>query len=153
MGTSCDCTVCSLARLNLGYSDYAQKHTNPQGSGSNFPKSPPAKALRVCKRCFNEVGRGKPHTCVKSKKGDNLANIVRSSSGKSRSKVASSTLKTLADDQGVSLRGGTLQLATGSRPLPVIVGAPKIKPKDPKFSHESLQKLQTANNLSDKTLL
>lgn len=99
------------------------------------------------------IGKGKPHACVKTKKGNNLADIVRSRSEKSRSKVAASTLKSLAGDQGVSLRGGTIQLATGSNPLPVQIGTSKIRPKEAKFSHENLKKLQAAHNLSDNSLL
>ena len=150
---SCDCTVCSLARLNLGYSEFAKLHTNPQGPSVSSTKSPPARALKVCDRCYTEIGRGKPHTCVKSQKGTNLAHIVKNNSWRSRSKVATSTLKSIADEQGVSHKGGTVHLQTGSKPLPVQIGTPKVKPKDAKFSLENLQKLQSANNLSDKTLL
>ena len=88
-----------------------------------------------------------------STKSTNLANIVKKTSGRSRAKIASSTLKTIALDQGVSTQGGLLQLQTGSRPIPVQLSAPKIKPKNAKFSHDDLKMMQTANNLSDQTLL
>ena len=92
-------------------------------------------------------------TIAKKALRDNLSNIVRNTSGKSKAKVASSTLKSLAEEQGVSSRGGVIHLETGSKPIPVQVGTPKVKPRDPKFSHENLKRLQTANNLSDKTML
>ena len=132
---------------------FAAKHKNPIGAPSINPKSPPAKTLQVCSRCFAHTGQGKPHNCVKTKKSENLANIVKNTSGRSRAKVTSSTLKTIAADQGVSTRGGIVELLTGSKTIPVQLGTPKIKPKEAKFSHENLKKLQTANNLSDKTLL
>ena len=150
---SCSCHICSVARMKIEYSAYVNLHSNPMGAPSINPKSPPAKALTVCTRCFTEIGRGKPHPCVKTKKSDNLAHIVKNISGRSRAKVTSSTLKTVAADQGVSTRGGIVELQTGSKPLPVQIGTPKIKPKMAKFSHENLKKLQTANNLSDQTLL
>ena len=82
-----------------------------------------------------------------------MANIVKNTSGKSRAKVTSVTLKTIAEEQEVSTRGGVVHLQTGAKPIPVQIGTPTVKPKVPKFSHESLKKLQAANNLSDKTLL
>ena len=151
--TSCNCKICSVARLTLGYPEYVTNHSNPTGAPPISPKSPPAKALTVCTRCFTEIGRGKPHPCIKTNRGSNLSDIVRNTSGRSRSKVASSTLKTIAEDQGVSSRGGTVQLKAGSKILPINLGTPRVKPKEAKFSHENLKKLQAANNLSDKTLL
>ena len=139
--------------MKFEYCDYVAQNSNPVGAPSTNPKSPTAKALTVCTRCFSEIGRGKPHPCVKTKKSENLAHIVKNTSGWSRAKVASSTLKTIATDQGVSTRGGIIELQTGSKPIPVQIGTPKVKPKAAKFSHENLKKLQTANNLSDQTLL
>ena len=150
---SCNCQICKIARMSLAYQSFAAKHTNPVGAPPLTPKSPPAKVLAVCTRCFQETWPGKPHPCVKGQKSTNLANIVKKTSGRSRAKIASSTLKTIALDQGVSTQGGLLQLQTGSRPIPVQLGAPKIKPKNAKFSHDDLKMMQTANNLSDQTLL
>jgi hypothetical protein len=79
--------------------------------------------------------------------------IVRNVSSKSRSTVTSNTLKTIADEQCVSTRGGTVKLQTGSKAIPVKIGTVKVKPKEPTFSHENLKRLQAANNLSDKSLL
>ena len=142
----CKCPISLIAKQNLNYSAYADLQSNKVGA-------PQAKTLPVCSKCWGEIGKGIPHNCQKSTKRDNLSNIVRNTSGKSKSKVASSTLKSLAEEQGVSSRGGVIQLETGSKPIPVQVGTPKVKPKDPKFSHENLKRLQTANNLSDKTML
>ena len=150
---SCKCTICLIAKQNLNYSAYADLHSNQVGAPPINPKSPPAKTLPVCSKCWGEIGKGIPHNCQKSTRRDNLSNIVRNTSGKSKAKVASSTLKSLAEEQGVSSRGGVIHLQTGSKPIPVQVGTPKVKPKDPKFSHENLKCLQTANNLSDKTML
>ena len=84
---------------------------------------------------------------------DNLTSIVRNTSRKSRTTVAANALKTIADEQGVSVRGGTVNLQTAFYPVPVQIGTPKVKPKEPTFSHENLKKLQLATNLSDKSLL
>ena len=142
-----------IARKSLDYSAFAAKHTSRSGPPSTSAKSPPAKTLAVCSKCWAQIGKGKPHQCLKTTKRENLAEIVRNTSGKSRAKVTSETLKTIAEESGVSLKGGVVELQTGSKPIPVQIGTPKVKPKDNKFSHENLKKLQTANNLSDKTLL
>ena len=149
----CNCHICSLARLNLSYKSYADDHSNPHGNPNYNPKSPPGKAVPFCSKCFTEIGRGIPHPCVKSQKVSNISSLVKNTSEKSRSKVAASTIKTIAGDHGVSTRGGIIELPSGTKSLQVQIGNPKIRPKQPKFSHENLIKLQTANNLSDRNLL
>ena len=88
----------------------------------------------------------------KAQRVSNLSSIVRKTSVKSRSKVATSTLKTIAESQGVSTRGGVVQLQSGKKELPVQIGAPQTMPRQATFSHENLMRLQTANNLSDRNL-
>ena len=153
MNESCHCQICLIARKRLDYPAHAELHSNKFGAPSTNPKSPPAKTLAVCSKCWGEIGKGKPHNCKPTTKRENLSNIVKNTSGKSRAKVASSALKTIAEDQGVSIRGGIVNLKTGVNPLPVQIGTSTVKPKDQKFSHENLRKLQASNNLSDKTLL
>lgn len=107
----------------------------------------------MCSKCFCEIGSGKPHSCDKKTKRDNLSNLVKNTSQKTRSKVTCHNLKTVAEDQGVGTRGGTVQLCTGSsKPLPIVVGTTRQKPKVAKFSHENLLSLQLATNLSDNSL-
>ena len=125
-------------RINADYSAFAAKHTHKSGPPSTSTKSPPARTLAVCSKCWGQIGRGKPHQCLKTNKRENLTDIVRNSSGKSRAKVTSATLKTIADESGVSLKGGVIQLQTGSKPIPVQIGTSKVRPKDTKFSHENL---------------
>ena len=150
---SCNCQICSIARKTLDYSAFAALHSRKVGAPSTNPKSPPSKTLAVCSKCWGEIGKGKTHNCQKTTKRDNISNIVKNTSGKSRANVASRTLKTIAEEQDVSLRGGVVQLQSGSKTLPVQIGKPTVKPKEPKFSHENLKKLQAAHNLSDKAVL
>ena len=150
MKESCNCQICLIARKRFDNPAHAVLHSNKVGAPSTNPKSPPAKTLAVCSKCWGVIGKGKTHICKSTTKRENLSNIVRNTSGKSRAKVASAALRTIAEDQGVSIRGGTVNLKTGVNPLPVQIG---VKPKEPKFSHENLRKLQASNNLSDKTLL
>ena len=167
LGSRCNCHICSLARQNLTYKKYVVEHSNPVGNPSKPPKPPSPKAVTLCSKCFTEIGRGIPHNCVKvsikknkkikkhfykAQRVSNLSSIVRKTSVKSRSKVATSTLKTIAESQGVSTRGGVVQLQSGKKELPVQIGAPQTMPRQATFSHENLMRLQTANNLSDRNL-
>ena len=129
------------------------EHSSKRGPVPIAQPSPPARVLPLCSKCFSEIGAGKPHTCHKTTRRENLSNLVRSTSRKSQSSVTSSTLKAIATDQSVSTRGGTLTLQTGSKPLPVQIGTPKVHPKQATFSHENLKRLQASTNLSDKSLL
>lgn len=96
------------------------------------------------------VAKGVPHHCSKVQKQENLANLVKSTSAKSKSKVTSNVLKEICTEAGVSHTGGTVNLSTGGSPLPVQVGKSKLKARVPRFTLEGLKRLQSANNLSDR---
>ena len=146
----CECQICLIARMR-GHEKINM--TSKTGPPPMVAQSPPAKTLAVCSKCWAEIGKGKPHQCLKSTKRENLAGIMKTTSRKSRAAVTCSTLKTIAEESGVSTKGGVVELQSGSRLLPVQIGTPKVKPKVAKFSHENLKKIQTAHNLSDKTML
>ena len=86
----------------------------------------------------------------KNQKQANLVEMVKSSSIKSKSKVTSEVLKNICSDSGVTLKGGEIKLSTGGKPLPVKIGTPQNKPKTPRFTHESMKRLQAAYNFSDR---
>ena len=80
-----------------------------------------------------------------------MEEVVRQSSRRSKEKVLSSQLKEVFQEQGISTRGGTAKLATGGTPLTATLGKPKQKPA-PKFSNDSLNKLQLKMGASDKNM-
>ena len=146
--------MCEIARKTLDYKEFATKHSNPIGAPPIHPKSPPPKVITLCSKCLSEIGQGKPHQCYKTQKRENISEFVRSSSTKTTGQVTATGLKKVADEEGVSTRGGTVALSTGGNPLSVQIGVPKkIQPKSAHFSHENLKMLQAANNLSDRSLL
>ena len=87
---------------------------------------------------------------TKKNRQENLAGLVKATSAKSKNKVTSDILKSICSESGVTLRGGELKLSTGGKPLEVKVGNPQNPPKRPRFSHESLKRLQAAYNFSDR---
>ena len=89
---------------------------------------------------------------LKVKKQETLAELVKSNSLKSKSKVTSDVLKSICSDSGVSLRGREVKLSTGGKPLQVKIGNPQYPPKKPRFTHESLKRLQASYNFSDRAI-
>ena len=149
----CMCTICEIARLKCeDYKKYAGEQSNPVGAPAKHPQSPPGQPITVCSKCLSLFAPGKSHICLKTTKRDNLSEMVRQSSDKSKSTVTVSTLKTMAEDQGVSTKGGTVMLKSGSKVLPVQIGSSRVKAVQGRFSHGSLMRLQVALNLSDNTL-
>ena len=125
----CQCTICCIARKNgQDYIAFAKEHENKRGAPSSGVKSPAAKSLALCNKCWGQIGKGIPHNCSKVAKVENLSSIVKDNSDKSRSKIASSTIKKIAEDAQVTTRGGVVQLQTGSKPLSIQIGA-KVKTK------------------------
>lgn len=149
----CSCQVCEIARKGIDYKPFATIHSNSRGATSEKEIPSPAKVLPLCSKCFSEIGRGKEHVCLTSTRRENLATIIRKTSQKTKETVTSKTLKTIAVEEGVSTRGGTLKLQTGSKPIPIQIGTPRVKPREARFSHANLMKIQAGNNLSDNTLL
>ena len=139
--------------MSIDYQKFADDHKNPTGAPKSNPITPPARILPVCSKCFSVVGQGKIHQCGKNTKREKISEMIQSTSVKSCSKITAKNLKKLANEEGSSTRGGTLELFTGGTSLPVKIGKSKVEPKQPHFSHENLKRLQTANNLSDRALL
>ena len=139
---------------NAAYSKHASAQSNPKGipKVKPAPYTPPARTLAVCSKCWCIKGRGIPHVCTKGQKQANISELAKSSSAKTRGRVTSNILKDLCADGGVSLRGGDINLPTATKSLVVKVGKSKVTPKQPKFSHENLKRLQVANNFSDKAV-
>ena len=147
----CSCTICVIARMkNQEYVQYHQEHSNPVGNPVDTTHSPPARKIPVCNKCFSLFGPGQNHVCSKSTFQSNISHLVKNRSAKSKEKVTSKILKNLAAEQGVSLRGGQVNLQSGSNIIPVKIGTPKVVPKPRRFSHEDFKKIQATHNLSDK---
>ena len=126
--------------------------SNPVGAPKSKPESPPARLLPLCSKCFCVINKGVYHPCTKTQKQTNLAGFVKSNSGRTKGKITSNVLKSMCSEAGVSTGGGTISLKTGGRPITVKVGNPQKAPKIPKFTHESLKRLQAANNFSDRAI-
>ena len=76
---------------------------------------------------------------------------MNSSSLKCKSRVVTSGLKNVFAETKTSTCRGRMKLNTAGNPLIVTLGSKiECNMSRPRWDHESLIKLQTANNLSDK---
>ena len=86
---------------------------------------------------------------------DNLADLVKSRSKKSKAKITAKSLKSVFDDQTLPYTGGTATLSTGGTPVQVTMGAIenlKKTKKSARWSHKDLKRLQSSMNLSDREI-
>ena len=91
---------------------------------------------------------------TRTTKRTNLERIVKASSHKTKGRVKSSCLKDVFAEAGVSTRGGTVPISSGSScPLKVTIGSEAANNDGKEFRAEDMIKLQTAFNFSDKTTL
>ena len=152
-----DNCLCELGKIGMmkcqEYLNYEKLHCNKKGRRTFTPASPPPQKLPLCSKCFGIVKRGVSHTCNEIKKSKNLVDHVRTSDDKTQGKVTSEVLKGLCSNDGASTSRDTLILPTGGKSLQVTLGKPKVSVKKPKFSSDSLKRLQTACNFSNRQTL
>ena len=151
-GEVCPCGICDIARLNgAEFNAWHKNHSRPAGLAPNPPTV--KTVIKRCGDCLSEIGPGKPHSCSKTEKRANLTNMVRSNSANTKSNVVANTLKTIADDQGASTRGGEVLLQSGGpNKLLVKIGRGRNDQKDRIITHEDLKKLQLRVGCSDAKL-
>ena len=162
-GLPCECTVCQIARLSRppggkGFSELPGQFKALLFPDLLLPAAPcstKTERIKLCSKCFSRIARGKTHICNKTEMRDNLAGILKSRSSRSRGRVVSSSLKDIFVENGVSKKGGTTALPTGGKPIQVTLGCSstrKFTKKGPLWDHDSLKRLQTNMNLSDKSI-
>ena len=141
--------------MNLDYPAWHKQHSTPAGKPAkeNVPPAPPA--AKMCLECYTEVGPGKPHQCSKITRQRNLEKIVKDNSVETRHLITGRSLKSLAEESGVSLSGGTLPLKTqGPVPLPVRIGKGRGDERDANIiTNEQMLELQLQTGVSDSKLL
>ena len=153
-GSPCACTVCTIARMqNQEYVAYVKHQTGVIGRPRSRPPSPVPKAIKVCDKCLSEMAPGLAHHCQKITRRENVITLLRNSSINSEQNILATGLKHIAEDGGVSSRGGTIELKSGSNLLPIKVGSEKCKPKSSRFSHEDLKSLRIKLNLSNTAIM
>ena len=109
----CQCSVCIVARtpfpqdVKKFLSEFVFRPADPMESTSAPTVRP------QCTICLSYVGKGMAHVCTKATRNQNQEKYVKANSTKSKSKVTGALVKSVFQDQGVSQRGGTLEIKTG----------------------------------------
>ena len=88
------------------------------------------------------MARGKRHVCTKFTLRENLSELVKTRSRKSKGIVVSSSLRSIFEQDGVETRGGTTSVPTKGRPAQVTMGSlndRKFTRKAPRWSHKDLK--------------
>ena len=126
-----------------------------QSNLAGIPAKKPPTPVSVCPKCLSPVGPGKSHHSTRSTRQENLENIVRDNSERTRSKITGRALKQIAAERGVSSRGGSLGLRTGGpQELPVRIGKGRGDEREAKvISNDEFMQLQQSTGLSDSKLL
>ena len=149
MAGPCPCSVCDIGRLHgRDYTEFKEAVTEPVGRPRIYPPTEEPELIKLCRLCFNPWGPGKTHECNRESKRDNVEEMVRKTSKRSKERLLSSQLKDVFQDQGASTSGGTVRLTTGGTPISASLGQAQPKP-GPKFSNEALNRLQLKMGTSD----
>ena len=149
----CGCSVCQLARKTL--------HWEFKNLLDQYIEAPPPTpcltpdVIKICTYCHSQIGRGLSHACSRSQFRENVADLVKEKSEKTRGRVVNSLLKDVFEEQSIDTRGGTVELPTGGRLLKITLGAKAAGLiQDRKFfSHKDLVQIKSNRNLSDREIL
>ena len=82
--------------------------------------------MTICGECLSSYGKGKPHNCDRVSRRDNLEQMIRQTSERSRSRVIGSQLKEIEEEKGVN-RGEQFCLSSGGKLLPFSIGNKKCQ--------------------------
>ena len=88
----CDCTICNVARTTINSKSPCQKSPKGRPTSPIIDDDDSPANLKLCARCFCQIGRGKPHVCSKNKKFTNLRGLIASQSPEDPEKFCASTI-------------------------------------------------------------
>ena len=129
----CQCFLCTRGRQTLV----------PQAPNPHETAAP----LKMCPLCNGQLAPGVSHVCTRSSRNENILELVRSVSTRSKGQILSQTLKDIRTEAG----SDHLTLPTKGRPLPVTVGCqPKQQIKI--FTQEHSKALQNVRHFSDNDM-
>ena len=129
----CQCFLCTRGRQTL-----VPQAPNPH---------PTADPRKTCPQCSGQLAPGISHVCTRSSRNENILDLVRSVSARSRGQILSETLKDIRTEAG----SDHLTLPTKGRPLPVTVGC-QNKQQSMIFTQEQSIALQNVRHFSDNDM-
>ena len=152
----CQCSWCQIGRLNGGpYMKYCNEVRD--GPGRPLPLEhvppPPPEVKEICQGCQGEIKRGVLHKCNVTSLEKNTLEKLKGMPTSSKERMASALLDEIAEEQGISKRGGAMEIKT-SGPFPKLVAiGSSAKPKASTMMKEDLMRIKLKLNLSGKQTL
>ena len=151
--TNCSCEICRVGKSML--SSFGAAHKLPAKPDRGKPTSTAsasttpltATPVLLCNFCFSAIGKGQPHTCNRTTRLKNVESVL---SPKTKDQLTSSIIRKKAQQKE---SGAELTLATGGKPMAVSAGGGAKKKLDYNLPHQSMLKMQTSLNLSDRQVL
>ena len=137
----CSCTTCLIGREKGNGKVYTYEG-NPLGRPRTIPKSPAGQTIPVCSKCLTIKKKGAPHVCRKTTMEENIPLLIKNRSAKGQAKIAGKLIVSHAQKEGVSTRGGIVELPTGGKPIQIQVGKPQHIAKPTRFTMTDLKRLQ-----------
>jgi len=87
----CDCTICEIAKTSINPQHSSLKKS--PGRPSSLPRdSSNTESLKVCAKCFCQIGKGLPHACSKARRFGHLTDLISTQSPDDPEKFSASTL-------------------------------------------------------------
>lgn len=151
-GEVCPCGICDIARLNgSDFNSWHKAHSRPAGSPPNLPK---VKISQRCGDCHSEIEPEMLHSCSKTEERAGLTGLARHTSTATLSNVGANSLRTLAENQGISTRGVKVSLQSARfNKLPVMIGRGRTdENKERIITNQDLEDLQNRVRGSEEKL-
>ena len=143
---NCTCSLCQVWRL-IGQ-DAIKYNLSIKPLPGRPRESPEPSREIVCTLCLSVLGKGKSHICTRKGKKNNVKDMIRSSSPRSKKQIVSSQVKEILVEEGVK-RGEETTLMTEGPSLTVSIGKQNPDRPQPTFSIRDMTRLQTSVNLTD----
>ena len=150
----CPCSWCHIASLKGGpYMKHCSEVREGPGRPLEHDPAPPPEVKEICQRCQGEIKRGVLHKCNLTTLEKNTLDRLKEMPSTSKQRMAAALLDEIREEQGVSRKGGTLEIKT-SGPRPKFVGIGTFaKPKARTMTKEDLMRIKLKLNLSGKQTL
>ena len=136
-GSTCSCYICQKGRSKKRIK---VKRLKPGPKTSSGDKINAAKAIKICSKCSQAIGKGIRHKCFKRLKADNLLNLATVDS--TRQQIANKVVKENAKGKS------TIKLKNAQgKPLQLSLGPPPKEAK--KVNFDQLDRLRSKGKFSD----
>ena len=152
--TSCQCTWCSIWRLNGEGRDYklfSEVVREKAGQPRKYEASPEPEVKNICQGCGGERKQGVRHTCTVFTLENNTMKVIEGMPSTSQQRVTARSIDNIREEQGIS-KTGTMEIKTrGPNPKIITCGKPKAEKR---VTKEDLMRIKSRLNLSgNQTLL